>query len=204
MTIEQQVWTEAERDRVVPNTRTIRTHAPAFPSYARVFFPVATNGARPRSWSQVFESPATPGTTWDDRRARRLGVETATGDLPAAVAGPLLRSLGGERDSIEFGYWAGHADIARPSAAFTAVLPPDDRELLFVRGAGDDLGDLAAQVGRGPMRWYPDHRRWSVTADVYDRSVVVGGDDLTIGAVLACDDLEAVRAMASLPRSALR
>lgn len=203
MTPDAQDWVDLERARVVPQSRTIRAHAPAFPSYARVFFPVTTNGARPRSWSETFDRPVAADLRWDDRSARRLEMETATGDLPGSVAAPLLRALQGEADTIVFGYWAGYGDIAAPADAFTAVFPPDERDLWLLRARGHDVADLAARIGRGPMRWYPEHRRWSVTADIYDRSVIVGGDGPVIDAVLASHDLEAVKAPASLLRSAL-
>lgn len=203
MTPEQLSWTDLERTRVEPASPTIRAHAPGYPSYARVFFPVTTNGAHPKSWSQVLGRAVTPDIRWDDRRGRRLELETATGDLPNAVAALLLRLLGGDRDTIAFGYWAGHADISRPADAFAVALPPEERELWFVRRTGDDIADLMTEVGRGPMRWYPDHRRWSVTGDIYDRSVIVGGSHPTINAVINSRRLESVRVSAALPRSVL-
>ncbi|PZF56519.1 hypothetical protein DEJ23_10150 [Curtobacterium sp. MCSS17_008] len=203
MTPEQQAWTDLERGRVEPSSRTIRAHAPAFPSYARVFFPVTSNGARPRSWSQALGRPVTPDVRWADCLSKDPDIETATGDLPWAVAAPLLRALDGGRDSIVFGFWAGHADTSLPATGFAGVFPPDGRELWFVRATGDDVAELTVDVGRGPMRWYPDHRRWSVTADVYDRSVIVGGDRPTIHAVLVSSDLEAVEVPDSLPSCAL-
>lgn len=196
-------WIQHELERVELDSTTIRSHAPSLGAYARVFFPVTRGDNRPVRWSSALDCVITGQTRWDAAAARAKDLGTASGDLPLDVALSLVEALEADADPITFAYWVGYGDTRRPRSTSTAVLPPDGRELWFARTRGAQIGLLTERVGRGPMRWYPDHRQWAVTGDVYDRSVIVSGAAGVVEAVLAHPGLEAVRVPPSLPRSVL-
>lgn len=203
MTDWARTWARRERQRVIYDAPTIRSHAPLFSDYARILFPASGGGLSPMPWSSALERTITPETRWDEGVARSRNLGTTAGDLPLGVALSLVEALRAHEDSVSFGYWEGYGDVERQQVAFEAVLPPDDRALWFVRGLGAEVVSLTGRVGRGPMRWYPDHQRWAVTGDIYDRSVIVSGASDVVDAILARPDLEAVRVPPSLARSVM-
>ncbi|ROP65603.1 hypothetical protein EDF55_0040 [Curtobacterium sp. ZW137] len=175
----------------------IRAFTPRSDAYARVFFPVTSEGPDTRTWSQAFATaPPTPDTAWPEERARSSSLNSASGDVPSEVASVLIDVLvrsGVARDEqVVLGWWSGYGDTVAPPNAHLDFLPPDDREMWLVLSRLDAIPRLTKQVGRGPTRWLPMSRSWSVVSDIYDRSVIVVGSTRLVDAVVSASGLEAV------------
>ncbi|WP_132049362.1 hypothetical protein [Curtobacterium sp. PhB136] len=104
----------------------------------------------------------------------------------------LVRSGVARDEQVVLGWWSGYGDTVAPPNAHLDFLPPDDREMWLVLSRLGAIPRLTKQVGRGPTRWLPMSRSWSVVSDFYDRSVIVAGSTRLVDAVLPAPGLEAV------------
>lgn len=118
------------------------------------------------------------------------------GNLTTNVATGLAAVLARHTETADrcyFAMWEGYAEFSRlPGERVT--LPPERRMLVF---AGD-LAHVGTPIGvdhswRLPVRWWTTDGQWQVGADVYSSSVLVGGSEACIDAVLASTKLRARR-----------
>lgn len=208
MALDWHQWVSEERSLLRTEDASIRAFTPKAEAYARVLFPVTTAGSGPTTWSQAFGfARLTAETVWPEERARSLGVGSAYGEVPPEVTAVLidvLEAAAAVRDEpVVFAWWSGYGDAVAPPDVHRGVLPPDDREMWFASSQLDALPALSAQVGRGPTRWLPTGHTWSVTSDIYDRSVIVAGSAQLVNAVISEPALEAIVVSDRMRRAAL-
>jgi hypothetical protein len=181
---------------------TVRAIVPDAPAIARVFLP--TSGTTSTiAWAEVLGSAPTSVTRWSldptndspPMGDAPIGVTTAIGQVLVAIA---------SCTEAAFAWWRGYGDVQIPDDFARFALPPDDRDMAVTIAELSELPDLTATVGRSPTRWIAVDGSWTVTADIYDRSLLVAGTTELIEAVLAAPDLEAVRVTADLALEVLR
>jgi len=155
---------------------TVRAALGEHASWARVAIPCsdrATGVERP--WPCTFS----PEVIWQEGWEDEHGVDPPPqGDLTRALADRLVEVLAEGRPDrcCLFATWTGYADLRVPATA--ALELPPDRPMVAVEAALAEVHEVAAHLGRYPLRWSASDGSWAVGADLYARSVVVGGRDL--------------------------
>lgn len=155
---------------------TVRAALGEHASWARVAVPCSdrvTGVERP--WPCTF----TPDVIWREEWEDEHGVDPPVeGDLTRALTDRLVEVLAedGPDQACLFATWTGYADLrVRPAAVLE--LPPE-RPMVTVEAALAEIHEVAAHLGRYPLRWFASDGSWAVGADLYARSVAVGGRDL--------------------------
>ncbi len=139
-------------------------------------------GARPRAEVEAAAAPA-------------VHLSGESGSIDAVTAAGLVEALGGVSDTrrVTVALWEGYADAAPFRDAPVAVLPPG-RRMLLLAATWDDVPMPVdgRRESRRATRWWPDDGTWMVGADLYSRTVVLGGTEAAVAAVLAHPDVEAL------------
>jgi hypothetical protein len=162
---------------------------------ARVFNPARlANTSESLPWRRLVPNPSASMQWSPDLASRHPELdEPKTGDLEPEMAMALAALLAQSTNvapTCTFAIWPGYAEITLPSDAAVYEIP-NYRSFAFVRGALDQLPEIARTIGRYPLRWWPDDASWCVANDIYARSLYVGADEATIAAMLDDARLEA-------------
>ncbi|MDQ4502352.1 hypothetical protein [Sinomonas sp. ASV322] len=170
-------------------------------AYARVFPPVVDGRGRRHRWSAYAAEAGfdvSAGTPWDAiaRRGDPEFGEPPMGSLDFLTASALAGAVSlhtSTADSCFFAFWVGYAGIPVPTMT-TAVFPPSRRMSIFRGSVFSASNSIGMPPGnRRAVRWWPEDHAWCVGADIYSRSVLVGGSAKCIDTILSNAEVEAYR-----------
>jgi hypothetical protein len=158
----------------------------------------------PISWKTLID-PAlvNPWMQWSDivigsppEKFSTVRSEPEMGSVEREVAKTLSSLLRAHTSStsITFLVWDGYGatnELVRTSDHHVVV--PPNREMTVINTALDAIGTipLTRQGLDTPLYWIPDDANWFAGADIYARSLLLGGNSSCIEDVLGHDCLEA-------------
>lgn len=173
--------------RVVPAT---------YDAYARILIPLADGRGGFTRWRDASPGGVASLVQWDDLApvvdSERGAPPSGTIDeATAIVLAQVLRGFTSTPDDCFFAFWEGYAGLPPRTEQSLCVVPPDRRMAIYagpIEAAAVPLG--LPYPFRRPVRWWPSDRRWCVGADIYSRSLLVGGATACIDALALSPLLE--------------
>lgn len=196
-TIQPALWLRQETD----STDAIGSVVPSqYDSFARVFNPVRSPGSAALQWREIAARcglTINPGTQWASISSCRLPGEQQgqpfEGDLEDNLASELAAVLSRHTGAGPWwsAIWVGYAENAGLSETSPTIVLPPDRAML-VRQINAATFDHRPKDQRLPIRFWPDDHAWCVGADIYSRSILIGGSQACINDLMSQPRIEAI------------
>ncbi len=157
-----------------------------FPGYVRVLNPAWSGSDKRLSWKSLMpDSSGEPWIEWsdvlssaDEESLAKVFREPLMGGIDPQVASVISRLLEAHSSSLELTYlqWEGYCDVDFSTASELKFTVPPDRVMRCMEGSLRDFVNPSGLTrGRIPLYWVPEDLSWAIGADIYARSILVGG-----------------------------